>query len=314
LEQINPARRAAFLPMYTCEAVIMPFLKKGYEIHFYDQKTDLSNDEQGFLASLKKSKPGIVLLHGYFGFDTLSCLRPYYPDLHKQGIIVIEDISHSLFSDFSKAGADFYVASPRKWFALPDGGVAISPEKQIKMKKLGIHEELVRVNLEGLRMKAEYVESLNGKLKVEYRKLFYSTEEMLNNDCNVYAMSGAAQAILAGMDFITLAAARRGNFKYLLEHLPKGHLLAPVFNDLPDGVVPLYFPVYVNNDRDKLRAFLAEDEIYAPVHWDLPSACAPRLSAATRYIYDHILSIPIDQRYTHKDMARILTRLAGYNG
>jgi dTDP-4-amino-4,6-dideoxygalactose transaminase len=312
LEQIAQDRRVALLPLYTCESVIMPFLKKNYEIQFYDLGTDLSTTEHAFMSALENADPGVVLVHAYFGSDTLRCLRPLYSRLRKRGIVVVEDITHSLFSDYSKTGADYYVASLRKWFALPDGGVAISPEKPIHAGMLAVHEELVRVNLKAIAMKNEYVGSLEGQLKVEYRKLFYATEEMLNNDCGVYAMSEVSHSILSRTDYSRLAVARRDNFKYLLAHLKKSSMLTPVFRNLPDGVVPLYFPVYLPGNRDKLRAFLAENEIYAPVHWPVPAECSGQLTESARYVYDRILSIPCDQRYGQTDMERIVAELDRY--
>jgi dTDP-4-amino-4,6-dideoxygalactose transaminase len=312
LAQIKPARRVVLLPLYTCASVLMPFVKQDYEIQFYDQQLDLGNDDHEFMEAVEKIKPGIVFLNAYFGFDTLANLRPLYRWLREQGIIVIEDITHALFSTFPKTGADYYIASLRKWFALPDGGVAISTEKSLHAGKLQIHEELVQVNLKAIAMKNEYTGSLDGKLKTEYRKLFYSTEAMLNDDCGVYAMSSVAHGILAKTDFHTLASVRRENFKYLLSRIEKSPLLTPVFGNLPEGIVPLYFPVYVPGDRDKLRAFLAEAEIYAPVHWEIPNKCLNQLTDSTSCIYSNILSIPCDQRYSCTDFNRIFLKLSEY--
>jgi dTDP-4-amino-4,6-dideoxygalactose transaminase len=314
LENIHVARRVVLLPLYTCDSVIMPFLNKGYDVYFYGVSDDLAANKDEFAKSVEKYGPGVVLLHAYFGFDTLRRLRPLYSRLRERGIIVIEDITHSLFSAFSKEGADFYVASLRKWFALPDGGVAIPGHDEFdRVPKRG-HEELVAVNVRAIRLKDEYTKSMRPELKEEYRRLFYSTEAMLDRDCGVYAMSETARSILSRMDFQALAEVRRRNFKYLLDHLPRDPRLVPVFAELPAGVAPLYFPVFVDGDRAKLRAFLAEAEIYAPVHWEIPAACSPHSNEASAYVYQHILSIPCDQRYADRDMERILRRLSVYQG
>jgi dTDP-4-amino-4,6-dideoxygalactose transaminase len=314
LGQIESGHGRALLPLYTCESVIMPFLKKGYAVHFYDINIDLTVNEENFMESVERYKPEVVLLHAYFGFDALHDLRVKYQGLREKNIIVIEDITHSLFGKFEKTGADYYLASFRKWFSLPDGGLAISIQNKIKADKVPIHEELVKLNVRAIRMKYEYTQSLDARLKTQYRKLFYSTEELLNNDCGFYAMSKIAKTILGQMDFNHLRAARRSNFLFLLDKLKKNRLMTPVFNQLPDDVVPLYFPVYVNGDRVKLRAFLAENEIYAPIHWEIPSECAKQLTKKTKNIYEHILSLPCDQRYANEDMERIINRLSVYPG
>ncbi len=314
LDQIK-ITSGVLLPLYTCESVIMPFIKKGYDVHFYDIDTNLSVNEQSFMECVNNYKPSVVLLHAYFGFDTLRSLRPKYQWLREKGIIIIEDITHSLFSNFEKSGADYYLASLRKWFALPDGGIAITIRNKIKVTTFAIfatHKKLVNLNIKAIRLKYEYAKSLDIHLKTEYRKLFYSTEELLNTDCGFYAMSPISKAILCQIDFANLSAARRSNYAYLLNHLTQQSCVKPVLNDYPADVVPLYLPVYVKCNRTKLSKYLAEGEIYAPIHWDIPNACLDQLTHTTSYVYNNILSIPCDQRYTHKDLERILIKLSEY--
>ena len=43
----------------------------------------------------------------------------------RQGIIIVEDITHSLLSDCWQSCADYMVGSLRKWCAIPDGGILI---------------------------------------------------------------------------------------------------------------------------------------------------------------------------------------------
>jgi len=312
LTQINKKKVRALLPLYTCESVIMPFIKRGYAVQFYDINKDLSINEESFHDGIKKFKPTVVFLHAYFGFDTIGKIRTEYENLRDQDIIVIEDITHSMFSKFEKPGADYYLASIRKWLALPDGGVAISIGKKLKSNTFKTHDELVNVNVRAIRMKYEYTKNLDSQLKTEYRKLFYSMEDLLNNDYNFYSMSALSKTIISKTNFHDLGAARRSNFSYLLDKLETNCLVTPIFNQLPDKVVPLYFPVYVNGDRAKLRAFLAEDEIYAPVHWEIPTECGQQLTETTKNIYESILSLPCDQRYSNEDMERIINRLSVY--
>jgi dTDP-4-amino-4,6-dideoxygalactose transaminase len=305
----------ALLPLYTCESVIKPFIKKGYDVHFYDINTDLSVNEQSFMECVNSYKPGVVLLHAYFGFDTLHNLRFKYQWLREKGIIIIEDITHSLFSNFEKNGADYYLASLRKWLALPDGGIAITTRNKIKMATYTIfatHKKLVNLNIKAIRLKYEYTKNLDIHLKNEYRKLFYSTEELLNTDYGFYAMSRISKAVLCQTNFAILSATRRSNYAYLLNYLTQQSCVEPVFNDYPADVVPFYLSVYVKCDRTKLSKYLAEAEIYAPILWDIPNACLGQLTHTTSYVYNNILSIPCDQRYTHKDLERIVIKLSEY--
>ena len=62
------------------------------------------------------------------------------------------------------------------------------------------------------------------------------------------------------------------------------------------------------SDRSEVQTRLANEHIYAPVLWPV---CTEDLliSEDIKYIYSHILMIPIDQRYNEFDMSRILTVL-----
>lgn len=313
LNQINQDPGRALLPLYTCESVIMSFLKKGYDVYFYDCNKDLTINEQSFIKSVKNHRPDIVFTHTYFGFDTLQQIRSRYQWLQNKGIAVIEDITHSLFSTFNKGNLQYYLASLRKWFALPDGGIAIVTDKKIKAKKYNTHEKVVSQNIKAISMKNEYTKNLDPELKNTYRKLFYSSEALLDNDCGTYAMSNTSKAILSNIDFKLLCNIRRNNYNYLFKHLIEHSYVTPVFNELPEQVVPLYLPVYVKGNRAKLQRYLADGEIYLPIHWPIPNVCIAHLTDSSSYIYDNILSIPCDQRYTHKDLKRIIKMLAKYS-
>ena len=82
-----------------------------------------------------------------------------------------------------------------------------------------------------------------------------------------------------------------------------------IFNDVENDVTPMFFPIYVKNNRDELRRKLIENEIYCPVHWPIPKQVNGHLNITTKNIYDSILSIPCDQRYQIEDMRRIINEI-----
>lgn len=311
-EQIGNTNGIALLPLYTCESVIIPFLKQKYDVYFYDIHKNLLVNEDSFTECVKKYKPSIVLTHAYFGFDTLYSIRSKYQWLRENNINIIEDLTHSLFSKFQKTGADHYIASLRKWIALPDGGVAITFGNKINLGGLNIHEKLVSQNIKASLMKYEYTNSLDIKLKPEFRRLFYSSENMLDTDCSVYKMSNTSKGIFSKTDFKDLMDIRRCNYSYLLNYLRKQSIVKPIFNYLPEHAVPLYFPIIVKGNRAKLQKHFAINEIYLPIFWPIPNVCKNQLTNSTSYIYQNILCIPCDQRYSHKDMNRIIKCLAEY--
>lgn len=311
LNQIACFKHRALLPLYTCESVILPFLKKGFDVSYYDCNMDLSVNENSFYKKLTTFDPDLVFIHTYFGFDTIYNIRPKYHELRKK-VLIIEDITHSLYSEFPKEGANYYIASLRKWFALPDGAVAISTEKKFYNSKSGIHEKLVKQNIEAIRLKYQYTKNLNVGVKEKFRELFYASEDLLDRDCDFYSMSDISKTILSKVDEKGLYKSRRRNYLFLHKHILNNPQLIPVFKRLPDNVVPLYLPVYVNGDRSQLQKYLAEREIYCPVHWPVPSECKGEMTEKSKKIYNNILSIPCDQRYNLKDMKRIVSVLSKY--
>lgn len=312
LSSIEPKNKYALLPIYTCESVIMPFVKKGYDINFFDIEPDLTINKVKFLEFVKKNNPGIILLHGYFGFDSLHGIRPEYRKLRDQGIIIIEDITHSVISKYDMVGADYYLASLRKWLALPDGGVAISIKQKLFSENFSIHKNLMEQNIKAIKMKYKYTKDPDPKLKAEYRKIFYSMEDLLDKDCSIYSMSNISENILKNTDFNEIRKKRRNNFKYLLNLISEFTFISPVFKTLPKNVTPLYLPVYISGIRGKLQKHMAKNEIYMPVHWPMPKIWQKTLTKNAEYIYENILSIPCDQRYSNKDMDRIAKTLSMY--
>lgn len=315
LSDITTDRKTALLPLYTCDSVIQPFINKGYQVYFYNIAFDLAVDLTNLIDQITAVCPGIILFHSYFGFDTLSEVRQLFPRLRESGIVVIEDVTHSLFSGFDKAGADYYCASLRKWLEIPDGGFAFSKENRSSMHEIKyavnpiVTERFIKASL----LKDRYVHSMDAKLKSEYRKWFYSIEDILAANSTVYSMSDVASAIWANTDFKEVCRARRNNYSFLYENIMKSDLLYPVFGGISNNVVPLYLPVYIKGDRSNVQTFFSNHDIYSPIHWPIPNLCKEYITQSVSYIYNQILSIPCDQRYSLDDMRRIVEVLDCYN-
>ena len=113
-----------------------------------------------------------------------------------------------------------------------------------------------------------------------------------------------SRLLLDTEDISFLKAKRRENLQVLLKGLQGSTRLSSPIRSVEAGDVPLFFPVYAR-DRSEVQAHLAQQEIYCPVIWPVPQGLVLQGTQA-QYIYDHILCIPVDQRYTHRDMARIL--------
>lgn len=108
-------KKVALLPSFTCYSVIQPFINAGYEICYFNVDKNLVCHEFELLRCIDMFNPSVILLHGYFGFNTLSVLQNVIVDVRKMGIFIIEDITQTLYSSWRHLEVDYYIASLRKW-------------------------------------------------------------------------------------------------------------------------------------------------------------------------------------------------------
>lgn len=310
LKQISPHYKTALLPAYICDSVISPFIEHGYTCFFYDVEKDLSpiiNEE------IYKNI-GIFLHMGYFGFSTNSSLLDIIQHFKKTSTVIIEDVTHTLFSDFERFKEnDFYIGSIRKWFGIPSGGFLASSTKKIKKTEL-IDElndnEFTLLRKEALICKRNYIESNNSGLKNIFLKLFSDAEEILDKDFTPYAIDDLSMKIIKSLNSESLVMRRRENFLTLVEGLKKIDYLQPLFSYLGKNECPLFFPILIEHNRDEIRRKLINEQIYCPIHWPIPIEVRKGNNPNAIKIYNSILSIPCDQRYDMNDMKRIINVLS----
>ena len=309
LEQVEQRvkTKTALLPAYTCESVVIPFIEEGYTCYFYDINENLKPnlDSIDFFDNVDI---GIFLHMGYYGFPTNINLNDTVKKLKKNNVIIIEDITHTLFSEYIRFEEnDYYLASLRKWFGIPSGGVLIYGNEEIE-DNLYIHNEYVNIRKKALLLKGNFIKTGNLELKKQFLDLFMKAELILEKDISPYAIDGTSIALLNEIEVKELVKARKDNYSFLLENL-EDELVNFVFKDLSIGVCPMFFPIYVKNDRNDFKAKLIENHIYSPIHWPIPNYLDISNFHNSKKIYESIISIPCDQRYSIKDMERIVKNI-----
>ncbi len=295
----------ALLPGFTCHTVIEPFLQMGYEVYFYGVDKHLECDIAKLKRDVQSCKPNVILFHGYFGFNTLKGLRQPVEDFRNDGVVIIEDVTQTLYSDFNHLHADFYIASLRKWGPLPDGGFAASTRRNFKLKPKIVDTKVQEAKLRALHAKYLYMMENEGD-KTEFLKLFEIAEETLTRQQGYYTIGDYSRNVQANLDLRLLSEQRRTNFNILSKAVKDIMVFRPLFLTLPVEVTPLYFPVYVVGICRRIaQSFLAKYNIYCPVIWPKPPHYPSGTNKTVDWIYDHILAIPCDQRYGVNDMERI---------
>lgn len=312
LKQIQKNEKKALLPSFTCSTVIEPFIKENFDVNFYNINLDLTINKDSFLESLNEYEPTILLLHGYFGFNTLDNVKETIKELRKKGIIIIEDITQTFYSKFKHLTADYYICSLRKWAELPDGAIAINKNSLFLNKPNKFDFILEESKISAFHSKYMYMENHIGE-KSTFLKKFAEAERILSNQKHIFSIGKVSRKIQANLDIDLLRKKRRENYIILDKYFKKTDIVDPVFKEFKEEVVPLYYPIYTKGYREKVQSYLAENEIYAPIIWPKPKQIDKELNKTIDGIYNRILAIPCDQRYDVKDMKRIIKTFISYS-
>lgn len=296
-------KKVAVLPSFTCDTVFEPFLRNGFKVYYYPIENDLTTSSDNILKTVIEHDASIVLFHRYFGFNTLDGqINRMCEILRDLGKWTIEDCTQCLYSDIPRSNSDFYVGSIRKWTGTPDGGFAVCRNGSFNGKPSMSDTALEQAKIKAFYAKYRYLYENLGT-KAEMLKLYCDAENILNNQDGYFNISETSAKVQANLDIDKLVKMRTTNFIILRKSL-KGPVI-PLFSLINYNCVPLYFPILVEN-RTVLQKHLAENSIYAPVVWPKDEQ-QPKQCEGAEYAYQHLLCIPIDQRYDAGDMNRIVT-------
>ncbi|NLV98712.1 MAG: hypothetical protein GX034_02840 [Clostridiaceae bacterium] len=306
---IDQEHRVALLPEFTCNSVIHAFLLENYQIHFYPLKKNLQTSCSEINLLSQAHKASVVMLHPYFGFETLQMDEALRSDVK-----YIFDDTQSFCSKIEYPQVDYLMASIRKWGPFPDGAICLKLKgKFFPQEILPQDKKMLDLMQKAYQLKAEYIDLGQGS-KDEFSQLYKQAYFLLESEMQVHEMSDLAQKLYFSYDFDSMKQQRRENYLNLLSFPAWPKIGQVIFPDLPENNTPLYFPFYVQaGKRDELQSYLIREKIYAPVIWPVPALHnLHTLSRQTRYIYEQILVLPIDQRYKAEDMSRIKEALEGY--
>ena len=297
--------RRACVPSYCSFAMLQPFIKNDIAYDFYDV---VWNGERFVYDIGNAKKYDLALVTSYFGLGREE-LDGTVAALRAAGCIVIEDITHSLLSDAAcSAGADYYVASLRKWFDIPTGGWLGKREGSLAVRAGKDSADVGEKPLEAMKSKFAYISGASDEKK-DYLCAFTSFEsDLVQLDPEIGIDDLSAQRIKR-LNPEEIKTRRRENARTLLSALCDVEGVRSLYrkSDL-EKIVPLYFPIIVDGGkRDELQAFLRERGIYCPVTW------AERMGAKAG-IRRTELSLICDQRYDERDMTATAGTIKSFFG
>lgn len=275
-----------FIPYYTCEVLLEPIKNCNIDFEFYtiNKKLEIEFDISQLLE-------GQYLLYtNYFGVKS-SYLAELVRHFSNQIII---DNSQAFYNLPIKGIPTFY--SCRKFFGVADGAYLNLDMDESKYRDLPIDQSNQRM--------AHLLKRIELGAEAGYAD-FKINDDALSGE-PVKKMSQLTRNILRGLDYNRISDIRSVNFNYLNSHLSKYNQM--IFNKL-DGAGAMAYPLLVN--RLELKQHLIENKIYIPTYWSNVKKWVSADSVEA-HLSDHLLALPIDQRYGIDQMKRIVEVVDGY--
>lgn len=281
---------------------------RNWRIYFYQINESLQIDERAFCELVDYVKPSAILLHTYYGVDTLEHIRNHLQELRKCGVKVIEDFTQSLALMPDYAGdSDYAVCSIRKWCAVPDRGILLSQEPVTATYPQ--NRRFVEMKEQAQKLKRDYLDGKDVD-KAQFLQLNSASEAFLSLEYGSYGMSPESFGLLNFIDLQQVFEKRKRNAQIIQKQVEQLTRVRKVLN-MDQDTVPLYYPVYTS-DRDALQSCLGKKDIFCPILWPRAEAVSLYANNAFDPVYDTMLSLPCDHRYGPEDMQRICDALVEF--
>lgn len=298
--------KTILLPEFICESVTACFEKDS--LRFYKIDAEFHIDILDLMNKIDETVGYIYVAH-YFGFlqkpDVLTAIREL---ADRKGITVIEDTTQSLFSDHVPCGR-YMTASVRKWMAVPMGGIlytdwgGVIPDQE-QCPYNNNHAKAYGMILKDMFLKTGY------DANSEYRKIFVEAEKEIDAQTDVCRLSDLSRFLIGCVDVNELIRKRKHNAHRLAEGLERIGIRS--IRPFEKDECPLVYPIRVKN-RDAFRRYLIEHRIYCAVHWPF-DGIAPEERENAIDNAGTLISLPIDQRYSDREIDYMLDVIDRYGG
>lgn len=311
MKQIGLSENKRILvPAYHHGVEIEAILQAGYQVDFYRVDLRLQID----LEDLEKKitpETGMIYLIYYIGFphpvEEVARLCKTY------GLSLVEDCALSLFGEIDGrpmgSFGDVGIFSFHKTLPLPNGGglVVNRADRPLPPRRIGPPLVSTLSHLTGgIMNRLKMSHPAAGALLHSFSREFVSTllkigkvrrTSVANMEFDLtkvdWGMSALSKAILQTIDSAEVVSRRRENFNYVLGQLDCRERF--VFDALPPGVCPLFFPLLVEEKERICRTLMARG-IETVDFWGIPHPSVPKGTfGEVEYIRARLLELPIHQ-------------------
>lgn len=270
--------KCIWMPDYNCTPVQTYVENLGCECKIYNVSSRL---EPVKVPKLQASEA--LLYINYFGVKDVYCryLESNYDQL-------ILDLSLAYY--YQPLRADGF-NSCRKFFGVPDGGFVFGKD----FTDVDLSDSISYDVCESLLKRAD------GDIAGGY-EAFHAQSKVFAGR-RMAKMSRLTKMLLSSCDVQGDLKRRNSNFTYLSKHLNCSNELDVDLNEVNGALI---YP-YLVRGGNGLRQKLVRENVFCPTYW--PNIANPG-EVAQRFLND-LVCIPIDQRYTTRDMSRILEIING---
>lgn len=271
--------KTIWIPYYTCDSILPSINRAGLSYKFYHINKSFEIIE---LPHLHPDE--CILVNNYFGLKDkyISSLA------NKYGSQLIVDNTQAWYAQPILGISTFY--SPRKYFGLPDGGVALTRT----------HETVKLDPGTSWHRSSHLLKRIDTGATSGYKdfKLNSSTIGLEG----ITKMSPLTKMLLSSIDFDKAREIRKNNYSIISDALSESNeLLLP---DIESYACPMVYPYLTSNYE--LRQELISNKIYVATYWpNVLEWCSPEKVEC--YLTNDLIPIPIDQRYGEDDMNRIIS-------
>lgn len=286
LEYILIARgyRKVYLPFYVCEVILEPLRKLGvrYEFYHVDGRLEIKDP-------LSPDLDEAILYVNYFGLK-----QRYVESLAgKYGSRLIIDNTQAFYAK-PVAGIDTFY-SCRKFFGVPDGAYLYT-EKHLDFS-LEQDESYGRMG--------HLVKRIDLGAECGYEDFRLNDDRLSNQPIRL--MSRLTRRLMQSVAYDSAARQRRRNYLRLNTALGSSNKMDL---SLEEDAVPMVYPYL--SDVPELREKLIADKVFVASYWS--NVLGWTRHGDTEYVLaSRMLPLPIDQRYSERDLDRVVKLVQSCN-
>lgn len=265
--------KKVYVPYFTCDSAIEPIKKLGIRYEFYH-----IDKEYRIIGEIRLNDGEALMYTNYWGLQDAYCQLL----ASKYGRRLILDYTQAFYSEPIIGIDTFY--SCRKFFGVPDGGYLYT-DAQADFA-IAQDESYTRMS------------SLVKRIDISPEAGFQDFHDISSifHEMPIRKMSNFTKRMMGGIDYEHAARRRIDNYNTLQQQLGGRKLYF--------GEVPMVFP-YTSEAGQELRRNFIANKVFVAKYWPNVDEWAGEHALET-WMANHILPLPIDQRYDVNDMDRII--------